>query len=92
LVGPVNYPILTKSNYNQWSLLMKIKLKAHGLWGVIESGNAEFQVNWMAIDAICSAVPPEMIVVLATKDMMMEEWESIKIMRIGDERIRQSTV
>jgi hypothetical protein len=28
LAGPVNYPILTKMNYNEWSLLMKIKLEA----------------------------------------------------------------
>jgi hypothetical protein len=27
-VGPTNYPILTKMNYNEWSLLMKIKLEA----------------------------------------------------------------
>jgi hypothetical protein len=88
--GPANYPLLTKSNYNQWSLLMKIKLEAHGLWGVIEPGDAKFQVDRMALDAICSAVPPEMIAVLATKDSAMEAWESIKTMRIGDERIRQA--
>jgi hypothetical protein len=44
----------------------------------------------MALDAICSAVPPEMIAVLATKDSAMEAWESIKTMCIGDERIRQA--
>jgi hypothetical protein len=43
--GPVNYPLLTKSNYNQWSLLMKIKLEARGLWGAIEPGDAKFQVD-----------------------------------------------
>jgi hypothetical protein len=29
--GLTNYPLLTKTNYNQWSLLMRIKLKARGL-------------------------------------------------------------
>jgi hypothetical protein len=29
--GPMNYPILTKTNYNEWSLLMKIKLEAQSL-------------------------------------------------------------
>jgi hypothetical protein len=89
--GPANYPILTKSNYNQWSLLMKIKLEARDLWSAIESGDGEFQVDRMALDAICSVVPPEMITVLATKDSAMEAWESIKTMRIGDEHIRQAT-
>jgi hypothetical protein len=31
--GLVNYPILTKTNYNEWSLLMKIKLEVRSLWG-----------------------------------------------------------
>jgi hypothetical protein len=43
--GPANYPLLTKSNYNQSSLLMKIKLEARGLWGAIEPGDAKFQVD-----------------------------------------------
>jgi hypothetical protein len=29
--GPANFPVLTKTNYNDWSLLMKIKLEARGL-------------------------------------------------------------
>ncbi|BAH93049.1 Os05g0283600 [Oryza sativa Japonica Group] len=29
--GAANYPVLTKTNYNEWSLLMKIKLQARCL-------------------------------------------------------------
>jgi hypothetical protein len=89
--GLANYPILTKSNYNQWSLLMKIKLEARGLWAAVDPGNAEFQLDRMALDAICSALPPEMIVVLATKDTVKEAWESIKTMWIRDDRIRKAS-
>jgi hypothetical protein len=45
LAGPVSYPLLTKANYNQWSLLMRIKLKAHGLWGAVDPSGAEFQTG-----------------------------------------------
>jgi hypothetical protein len=37
-IGPVNYPILTKSNYIQWSLLMRIKMEARGLWVAVDPG------------------------------------------------------
>jgi hypothetical protein len=90
-VGPVNYPILTKANYNQWSLLMKIKLEARGLWNAVDPGGAEFQVDQMALDAICSTVPPEMVTALVTKETAMEAWESIKVMCVGDERIRKAS-
>jgi hypothetical protein len=33
--GGSSYPILTKTNYSDWALLMKVKLKARGLWSVI---------------------------------------------------------
>jgi hypothetical protein len=57
-VGPANYPI-TKTNYNQWALLMRIKLEVRGLWGAVDPGGADFQVDRMALDAIYSVVPPD---------------------------------
>jgi hypothetical protein len=69
-----------KANYNQWAMLMKIKLEARGLWGMVDPGNAEFQVDRMALDVICSAMPPEMVIMLVMKDTTMEAWESNKTM------------
>jgi hypothetical protein len=60
-VGPVNYPLLTKTNHNDWALLMKIKLEARLLWAAVDPGDVDFQVDRMALDAICSAVPLELI-------------------------------
>jgi hypothetical protein len=95
--GPANYPTLTKTNYNQWALLMMIKLEmriklgVRGLWGAVDTGNIDFQVDCMALDAICSVVPVEMITALMMKDTVMEVWKSIKTMRIGDDRIRMTS-
>jgi hypothetical protein len=89
--GPANYPLLTKSNYNQRALLMRIKMEVRGLWEAVETGDADFQVDRMALDAICSAVPAEMITSLATKELALEAWESIKTMRSGDDRIRKAS-
>jgi hypothetical protein len=35
-VEPVNWPLLTKMNYTEWALIMKIKLQARNLWEAIE--------------------------------------------------------
>jgi starvation-inducible outer membrane lipoprotein len=35
------YPILTKTNYDQWSLRMKVIIDAHGLWSIVENGVEE---------------------------------------------------
>jgi hypothetical protein len=47
-------------------MLMRIKLEAHGL---PHPGDAEFQLDWMALDAIYNAVPVEMLPSITTKDM-----------------------
>ena len=88
-----NYPVLTKTNYNDWALLMKIKLQAKCLWGAIEPSGVtiERHVDQMALDAICSAVPSEMISTLAIKESAKEAWDSIRVMRIGDDRIKKTS-
>jgi hypothetical protein len=91
-VGPVNYPILMKMNYNEWSLLMKIKPEAQSLWGVVNKGDAEFHVNRMALNAIWRVVPAKMIAMLTVKSTVKEAWDCIKTMRIGDDHVCKATL
>jgi hypothetical protein len=56
-VGPANWPLLTKMNYTEWALIIKIKLQARNLWEAIEPGDVTLQEDRMALDAITSAVP-----------------------------------
>jgi hypothetical protein len=90
--GPANYPILTKMNYNDWSFLMKIKLEARSLWAAVDKGDAKFQVDRMALNAICSAVPADMIATLVVKPTAKEAWDCIKTMCIGNDRVRKATL
>jgi hypothetical protein len=56
-VGLANWQLLTKMNYTEWALIMKIKLRARNLWEAIEPGDVMLQEDRMALDAITSAVP-----------------------------------
>jgi hypothetical protein len=67
---------------------MKVKLKARGLWSAVESGDDDHQEDMMALDVLSSAVPPEMVSVVVSKDTDKLTWETIKTMRVGDDRIR----
>jgi hypothetical protein len=82
------WPQLTKTNYNEWSLRMRLKLQARDLWDVIEFGDDDYRDDRSALDAICSVVPTEMIPTLTVKDSTSEAWEAIKTLCIGDERRR----
>ncbi|CAA6674154.1 unnamed protein product [Spirodela intermedia] len=83
--------MLTKTNYSDWALLMKVKLRARLLWTAIEKGGVEPHEDMQALDALCSAVPPEMWPVIADKETAKEAWEAIATMRIGDDRVKKTS-
>jgi hypothetical protein len=87
-----SYPALTKTNYSDWVLLMKVKLKARALWSVIENGGADQQEEMMVLDALCGAVPPEMVSMIAKKETVKEAWDMISTMRVSDDRMKKATV
>jgi hypothetical protein len=37
----ISYPILTKANYSDWAILVKVKLKERALWSAIEKGGTD---------------------------------------------------
>jgi hypothetical protein len=87
--GGSSYPTLTKMNYSEWALLMKVKIKGRGLWSTVETGGGDHQEDMMALDVLLSAVPLEMVSAVASKDTTKAAWETIKTMRIGDDRVRE---
>ena len=40
-VGRTQYPMLTRTNYVEWSVLMKVMLKARRLWAAVTVGTAD---------------------------------------------------
>jgi hypothetical protein len=89
-IGGAQYPILTYTNYNEWEVMMKVMLKARGLWVAINSGTNDEQEDHMAMEAIPKAVPLEFITALGSKDTEHEAWESLKTMRLGGYRMRKA--
>jgi hypothetical protein len=85
-----SYPVLTKTNYSDSARLMKVKLKARGLWETINASAVDDQEDMMALDALCSAVPTELARAIADKDTTKEAWDAIATMRVGDNRVRQN--
>ena len=78
----------TKTNYNDWALLMKVKREARGYWDAVKHGDVDFHEDRMALEAILGAVPPEMVGMLAVKPSANAAWDAIATMRIGGDRVR----
>ncbi|CAO2146915.1 unnamed protein product [Urochloa humidicola] len=88
--GAANWPMLSKTNYTQWSLLMKLKMKARHLWEAIEPRGVAPHEDCMALEAIASAVPTEMVASLLTKETALEAWNAVKEWRIGSDQVQRT--
>jgi hypothetical protein len=71
------YPILTRTNYLEWALVMRVNLQAADLWDAINKGSGDYCDDWNALAALLWAVPPEMQAWLVVKEMVKEAWEAI---------------
>ncbi|WVZ77374.1 hypothetical protein U9M48_025249 [Paspalum notatum var. saurae] len=86
----VTYPMLTRTNYTEWSLVMRVILQAAGLWEVVNTGEGEYRDDRNALAALLRVVPREMRAGLAVKETAKEAWEAIKAVRVGVERVKEA--
>ena len=66
----MHLPMLTRTNYTVWAILMHVQLQGACLWEAIDPGMplGDKRQERLALGAILRAVPPEMIPVLAAKE------------------------
>jgi hypothetical protein len=78
--------VLKKTNYADWSSIMKVKLQARQMLGTVRYGNIDRHEDRPVLEALLVAVPPEMAPVLADKPTPKEAWVAIAKARIGSDR------
>ena len=50
---------LTRTNYGEWSVTTKVKLRARRLWNAVDKGTENEEDDMSALEAIVTAVPVE---------------------------------
>ncbi|CAA0836931.1 cysteine-rich RLK (RECEPTOR-like protein kinase) 8 [Striga hermonthica] len=89
-VGGANWLVLTRTNYGEWAVLMKVKLRARKLWRAIDEGTEDEEEDCAAMEVILSAVPHEYVESLGAKDSAKTAWDALKAMRIGSDRVKKA--
>ena len=87
-----SWPILNRTNYADWALLMQVKLEARQLWVAVSDGTDERETDRTAMECLLRSVPPEMISTLGSKETAKEAWKAVKTMRLGVTRVRDAKV
>ena len=58
-VNGTSWPTLTRTNYGEWTVTMKVKLRARRLWNTIGKGTDNEEDDMSALEAILVVVPVE---------------------------------
>lgn len=88
--GNIEYPMLTRTNYQEWALVMKVNLQVARYWAAIDPGDCTEHTDRLALTVILRGVPSDMWSSLAKKESAREAWLAVKTMRIGVDRVREA--
>ena len=93
----VAWPMLTRTNYPEWALVMEVNFQTLRVWDAVELGIDEdadeddYQHDRQAMAGLLRSVPSEMWGTLARKRTVKEAWDAVKVLRIGDDRARDAS-
>jgi hypothetical protein len=73
--------MLTKGNYHDWSLLMKVKLQARWQWEAVHVSGIDLDDDRWALEALCTTIPTDLGASITSKAMAKLAWESIVAIR-----------
>jgi hypothetical protein len=83
--GPNNWPMLTRTNYGEWSVHMKWKLKASHWWKAVQEGDADEDAEVGIMEALMESTPSEYHEALGSKDTAKEAWDMLASFRFGSD-------
>ena len=90
-VSGTSCPTLTRTNYGEWSVTTKVKLRARRLWNAVDKGTDNEEDDMSALEAILTAISVEYREPLGAKSSAKEAWEAIAAMRVGFDRAKKAT-
>ena len=85
-----SWPMLNRTNYADWALLMQVMLEARQLWVAVNDGTPAREMDRLAMEYSLRSVPSEMLSTLAVKATAKEAWEAVKTMWLGVTRVRNA--
>jgi hypothetical protein len=91
--GTMQYPMLTRTNYQEWVLMMRVNMQAQGIWHAVEPEEGDvikYREDRLALAAILHAVPADMLGSLVRKRTARSAWEAVKTVRVGVQRVRDA--
>ncbi|KAL4573279.1 hypothetical protein LXL04_020079 [Taraxacum kok-saghyz] len=93
LIGSSNVtcPMLTPTNYTVWAMRMKVVLRIHKAWIVIEPGTDQNEgKDCLAMGLLYQSLPESLIMQIGDIESSKSLWEAIKARHVGADRVKEA--
>ncbi|KAJ4755792.1 hypothetical protein LUZ62_090197 [Rhynchospora pubera] len=88
---PIQYPMLNHEKYDLWAIQRKNIVRSLCVWEALDgSTSVDVEKVHGAMAAISQAVPDEVKLANAGKELAKEAWETIKEMSIDKDRVKKA--
>jgi len=93
----VAWPMLTRTNYPEWAMVMEVNFQTLRVWDVVidaidvDPDEEDYHADRQAMAGLLRSIPSELWSTLAPRRTVNEAWEAVKILRIDDERARDAS-
>ena len=82
--------MLNATNYTVWAMRIKILLKVHEVWEVVENESDNSMKNNMATALLFQSIPETLILQVGELDTAKKVWEAIKARHMGADGVREA--
>ncbi|XP_066374702.1 uncharacterized protein [Miscanthus floridulus] len=90
-VSGTSWPTLARTNYGEWAVTMKVKLRSRCLWNAIDKGTDNEEDNMLALEAILTAVPAEYRESLGVRrTLLRRHGRSFAVIRVGSDHTKKA--
>ncbi|XP_024004054.1 uncharacterized protein LOC112081512 [Eutrema salsugineum] len=86
----IQCPMLTSTNYTVWAMRMRVLLKIHKVWDIIETESTDGEKNDLAMGLIFQSIPESLILQVGELDTAKKMWNAIQGRHVGAERVREA--
>ena len=86
----IQCPMLSTSNYTVWAVRMRMALKVHKAWEVVETETLDTEKNNLAMALLFQSIPESLVLQVAEFETAKQVWEAIKTRHVGAERVREA--
>ena len=86
----IKCPILTATNYTVWAMRMRILLRVHKVWEVVETEIEDDAKNDMAMALLFQSIPKTLILQVGELNTAKKVWDAIKARYVAAERVKEA--